>query len=629
MDMEEDTPTAQKSHMRKRGRPEDDYDRGVNPSTQTRRINAIILANTKPSYCLKRGIGSLHHDCQSLRSEHRRRLRRLLQKLMRQHKYAEASGVMSVLLKGTTKEKAILKTRTKFTAALELIEHIKGETISTRRIQNIYELWMKKLGPMKYWAMKDRFAVQLEFILFCLRSGNTQDAHQGALYLMQERGFESDPVSNLLVGLTFYQLWYSTIPKELHLQELDKSDSPVQSETFEDRLFMSILNSEGHDAVEGEEANSPFHCDSNTSIRNDKEILGIDVSQQREVPMVVDDNVPGETQNYNFQPQDFYVNSAERSDHEGSSMDLSGDVPYHSIFYNRGLPLWLLPLQLPSSNENLEDDLNMHRTLRNDHYKSAIKYLRHALYSSPPVLEAFHPLIQMLLLGDQVKEALDEVEKNSPYSNTSFQLRLKATILEHFDSGNYVKLAAIFEENLEKDPTCSHSLGRLIRLHRSAGEYSTEKLVEMIALHLDATHAKCDTWKELACCFLKLSQCEEDCMSVCSNGEDSKKQKFTNRISQIPRIFSDYESSKSWRFRCKWWLTRHFSQNILTSDIASGDWELLTYKAAAACYLYGREFIYVVKVRECLEEEPNNKNMSSILQMHANNCTGFYFNVQK
>ncbi|XP_060209301.1 uncharacterized protein LOC132636448 isoform X2 [Lycium barbarum] len=488
---------------------------------------------------------------------------------------------------------------------------------------------MKKLGPMKYWAMKDRFAVQLEFILFCLRSGNTQDAHQGALYLMQERGFESDPVSNLLVGLTFYQLWYSTIPKELHLQELDKSDSPVQSETFEDRLFMSILNSEGHDAVEGEEANSPFHCDSNTSIRNDKEILGIDVSQQREVPMVVDDNVPGETQNYNFQPQDFYVNSAERSDHEGSSMDLSGDVPYHSIFYNRGLPLWLLPLQLPSSNENLEDDLNMHRTLRNDHYKSAIKYLRHALYSSPPVLEAFHPLIQMLLLGDQVKEALDEVEKNSPYSNTSFQLRLKATILEHFDSGNYVKLAAIFEENLEKDPTCSHSLGRLIRLHRSAGEYSTEKLVEMIALHLDATHAKCDTWKELACCFLKLSQCEEDCMSVCSNGEDSKKQKFTNRISQIPRIFSDYESSKSWRFRCKWWLTRHFSQNILTSDIASGDWELLTYKAAAACYLYGREFIYVVKVRECLEEEPNNKNMSSILQMHANNCTGFYFNVQK
>ncbi|MCD7450102.1 hypothetical protein HAX54_003520 [Datura stramonium] len=386
---------SQKSHPRKRGRPQDDHVCGINPSTEARRINSVILANTKPSFCLKRGIGSLHQEYRSLQSQHRRTLRHLLQKLMRQHKYAEASGVLSVLLKGTTKETAVMKTRTKFTATLELIEHIKGDTLSSRKIQNIYELWMKKLGPMKNWTLKDRFAVPLEFILSCLKRGNTQDAHQGALSLMQERGFESDPVSNLVVGLAFYQLWYSTIPKELHLQELDRFDSTVQLETFEDRIFMSILNSEGHDAVEGQEANSPFHCDSNTSVRNDKAILGVDFShQQREVPMVIDDNMPGETQNDNFQPQDFYMSSAERSDHEGSSMDQSADVPYHSIFYNRGLPLWLLPLQLPSSNENLEDDLNMHRTLRNDHYKSAIKYLRNALYSSPPVLEAFHPLIQ-------------------------------------------------------------------------------------------------------------------------------------------------------------------------------------------------------------------------------------------
>ncbi|WMV60449.1 hypothetical protein MTR67_053834 [Solanum verrucosum] len=777
MDIEEDASMARKSRPRKRNKPEDDYDCGISPSAEARRIKSVILANTKPSFCLKRGIGSLHKDRRSLQSEHRGRLRHMLKKLMRQHKYAEASGVLSVLLKGTTKEAAVFKTRTKFMAALELIEHIKGDTISSMRIRNIYELWMKKLGPMKNWPLKDRFAVHLENILFCLKRGNTQDAHQGALSdddaqmdvwttrrdmirnkviggkvevvvapvadrlwearlrwlghvkrkcvdvplrmcerLMQQRGFGSDPVSNLVVGLAFYQLWYSTIPKELQLQELDRFDSTVQSETFEDRIFMSILNSEGHDAVEGQETNSPFHCDSNTSVRNDKEILGVDVSQQREVSMVNDDNVPGETQNDNFQPQDFYLNSAERSDHEGSSMDQSGDVPYHSIFCNHenprawfmaigfglehssknspdeweqqqlangnssqasphfGLPLWLLPLQLPSSNENLEDDLNRHRTLRNDHYKNAIKYLRHALHSSPPVLEAFHPLIQMLLLGDQVKEALDEVEKFTPYSNTSFQLRLKATILEHFDSSNCVKLSAIHEENLEKDPTCSHSLGRLISLHRrgdystekkvpfcgtapndtlvlqlmhyalyieffsvfprawcipSSGEYSTEKLMEMIALHLDATYAKCDTWKELACCFLRLSQCEEDCMSVCSNGEDSEKHKFSFWNSQIPKIFSDYESSKSWRLRCRWWLTRHFSQNILTSDIASGDWELLTYKAAVACYLYGREFKYVVKASECLEGEPINKNLYSILHMHANSCTGFYFNVKK
>ncbi|KAM3216612.1 hypothetical protein P3L10_026053 [Capsicum annuum] len=261
---------------------------------------------------------------------------------------------------------------------------------------------------------QDRFAVQLEFILFCLKCGNTQDAHQGALCLMQERGFDSEPVSNLVVGLAFYQLWYSTIPKELRLQEVDRFDSAEQSETFEDRIVMSVLNSDRHDAVEGQEANSPFHSDSDTSVRNDKEILGVD----------------------------------------------SGDVPYHSIFYNRGLPLWLLPLQLPSSNENLEDDLNMHRTLRNDHYRNAIKYLRHALYSSPPVLEAFHPLIQVLLLGDQVKEALDEMIMMTSFEllrQSSVGCWLKSIILEHFDSGNYVKLSEILEENLEKDPTCSHS----------------------------------------------------------------------------------------------------------------------------------------------------------------------------
>ncbi|KAM3216611.1 hypothetical protein P3L10_026052 [Capsicum annuum] len=123
----------------------------------------------------------------------------------------------------------------------------------------------------------------------------------------------------------------------------------------------------------------------------------------------------------------------------------------------------------------------------------------------------------------------------------------------------------------------------------------------MIALHLDADHAKYDTWKELACCFPRLSQCEEDCMSLCSNGEDSE----------------------------KWWLTRNFSQNILIADIASGDWELLTYKAAMACYLYGREFLYVVKVRECWEGEPINKNLYSILRTHGNSCTGFYFNGKK
>ena len=71
----------------------------------------------------------------------------------------------------------------------------------------------------------------------------------------------------------------------------------------------------------------------------------------------------------------------------------------------------------------------------------------------------------------------------------------------------------------------------------------------------------------------------------------------------------------------------HFNTSICL--LIAGDWELLTYKAAVACYLYGREFKYVVKARECLEGDPINKNLYSILCMHANSCTGFYFNVKK
>lgn len=48
--------------------------------------------------------------------------------------------------------------------------------------------------------------------------------------------------------------------------------------------------------------------------------------------------------------------------------------------------------------------------------------------------------------------------------------RLQASLLEHFDSGNYVKLCKCFEDILKKDPTCSDSLSRLVLMHRRGTE---------------------------------------------------------------------------------------------------------------------------------------------------------------
>lgn len=63
-----------------------------------------------------------------------------------------------------------------------------------------------------------------------------------------------------------------------------------------------------------------------------------------------------------------------------------------------GLPPWLLPMHLPNSREIFEDLMDEHKKFHNDYYTSALKHLRVSLYSKVPVIEAFHPLIQVLQL---------------------------------------------------------------------------------------------------------------------------------------------------------------------------------------------------------------------------------------
>lgn len=45
--------------------------------------------------------------------------------------------------------------------------------------------------------------------------------------------------------------------------------------------------------------------------------------------------------------------------------------------------------------------------------------------------------------------------------------RLKASLLEHFNSNNHVNLSTCFEDALKKDPTCSYSLTRLLSMHQN------------------------------------------------------------------------------------------------------------------------------------------------------------------
>lgn len=146
---------------------------------------------------------------------------------------------------------------------------------------------------------------------------------------MQEREFRTDPISNLVVGLTFCQEWYTAIQKEFPDIDLDGFYTPNQSEMLESRFDMSIENSKGYVADEVEEANYPIRRDSDTSVRIDKEIGSEEVvNQHQQVSMDVDQQ--RKTPHQIYEPQGFYV-SAETDGREEPSV--SGHL---SIFYAHG-----------------------------------------------------------------------------------------------------------------------------------------------------------------------------------------------------------------------------------------------------------------------------------------------------
>lgn len=105
-----ETPTK----INRKRRREFEERNAANPPLRTKKLRGALLAVHKPSHCLKNGVGSLQFADESLRFQHRVRLFRLLGQMLRWHNWAEASGVLSVLLKGTVKDRSISVNRTKY-----------------------------------------------------------------------------------------------------------------------------------------------------------------------------------------------------------------------------------------------------------------------------------------------------------------------------------------------------------------------------------------------------------------------------------------------------------------------------------------------------------------------------------
>ncbi|KAK4771190.1 hypothetical protein SAY87_031722 [Trapa incisa] len=565
------------------------------------------FALTIPSYLLCLG-------SKQLRTENRQMLYFLLSRLVQQHNWVEASGVLSVLLKATCKDRSPENNRLKYQVLMEVLSRVEGERFNFHRIKNIYGIWMKRTGLRKNCSIQDKLAIHLEFILFCLNQGDVSEAHQASISIAQVNESESSPMVNMIMGLVFYQLWYFSIPKSMQRLDFMLPQSSEDLGMVDEGCVSLDGNTENHSALNSCEANSEFQCDSGSSIMIDKRLSGHALRERSSEDVENAEDLKIVPSVHDSKSHVFYLNSTEN---ESSLHDNDKDVRCASILPNLGsLDPCLFPIQLPPHIEDISDLLELHKGIVNDHYKDALKYMQLALGSSPSGSEALLPLIQLLLVGGQVKEALNVLSDVCQRSETALPFRLRSMLLEHFDRKNYALISSCYEHLLEKDPTCSHSISRLVKMHQ-LGEYNAQSLLEMIALHLDAIDAAPGSiWQEFAMCFYKLAKWDEDCLSVCLNGGESEPQKYySSSSSVIPAIFVMGKSGKNWRLRCRWWYRRHFRLSILESDIATGDLQLITSKAACASHMYGQQCEYALRISMALELM-GSREMLSLLQLH-------------
>ena len=90
----------------------------------------------------------------------------------------------------------------------------------------------------------------------------------------------------------------------------------------------------------------------------------------------------------------------------------------------------------------------------------------------------------------------------------------------------------------------------------------------MIALNLDATPGNVIMWGELASCFFKLVTAMNGDYEDC-NSTNERSIKDVSR-KNIPKSFEERLTRDSWKLRCRWWATHHFSRKAYMQDLQAG-----------------------------------------------------------
>ncbi|KAJ6794862.1 Uncharacterized protein M6B38_228140 [Iris pallida] len=544
-----------------------------------------------------------------MRNLHIHSLGRLLERISTEHRWKEAAGVLSVLMRGSASFSAATDDdhRRNHVAAMEIHRRFRG--MEGWRYQNwvqqIYEEWMRKLSWSKKSSSIKKTEVQSELALFYLTQGLVEEAKSAMRLVLEDCNFANEPSVHLLYGIILYQTWYSSLPEEFKLNG-SSSCKPFQAydSVSADCHQESQINESSHNhyAVDIKDVNFSSRYASESSVGNDKVFMECKIDARRIKPHA------------SAAAQEFYISQSKDTNEQKSGSNLANNLQHSSIFFANGLDTSLLPIQLPHMTKDIGQYIEWYRKLTNEDYRGAVNHLKLALRSTPPVHAALLPLIQLLLLGDRVDEALNELENSCHKMDTALPFRLMARLLECFQSNKATVICSCYENALRRDPLCSHSLERLIKMHKN-GNCSTMLLFEMIALHLDAADGKCSIWEEFAECFRGLLTATlieyEDCTSINPQRGGETNKIYTNRI---PRFFFEENARGPWKLRFDWWRTRHFGSSSLLDQ--SGDQKLLCFKAACASQLYGPTYGYVIQVLRTLREEKSDDGHISILSTH-------------
>ncbi|XP_020259273.1 uncharacterized protein LOC109835687 isoform X2 [Asparagus officinalis] len=397
----------------------------------------------------------------SFRGKHRRRLGKLLRRFMHEHRWNEAAGVVSVLIRGAPPGKLADddELRRYYTVAMELHRRFinKEDRKYDQWIKQIYDMWMASFSR-SYDDSRKKNAILMEFALFHFTQGNISEAYSNMQYVIQDDELSKDPLANLLHGMILYQLWYSGLPEEIRIKGFDNCMPMGTPGVASDNGYREMEIGESSNNYYAATTHVKFssQCASESSFGNDKIIKGCNNYRSKTEP------------GHAHWPQEFYgSHSTAKNGQNSGSFNLDDNLQNSSIFFAHGLDTVLLPIHLEHFTGGTDQIIYQYRQLADGNYIDAVKHLRLALHSVRPLSAALFPLIQLLLLGDRVEEAFKELETSCHNVDSALPFRLMARLLECFQRNKITMICSYYENALKRDPICYLSLERLVKMHKS------------------------------------------------------------------------------------------------------------------------------------------------------------------